>query len=114
MTSAEHFRIEDIALGGTPIPPRKLRRSKNFIMVPMEWFDRLSGSTGATHRLAIWLLHLHWRNRSKPVKLGNIALKAAGVSRQSKWRALRELERRKLITVEQRSRRSPIVRLLGV
>jgi uncharacterized membrane protein len=38
-------------------------------------------------------------------------LKIDGISRQSKWRALNDLEQRGLIVVERRRRRSPLVRL---
>jgi hypothetical protein len=40
-------------------------------------------------------------------------LKIDGVSRQSKCRALRDLERRGLITVEWWPKKSPIVRLMA-
>jgi len=46
------------------------------------------------------------------VKFPNGMLGIDGVSRRSKWRALNDLERRGLITVERRPGRSPIVRLL--
>ena len=36
-----------------------------------------------------------------------------GVSRQAKWRALNDLERRGLISVERRRRRSPLIRVLA-
>jgi hypothetical protein len=42
----------------------------------------------------------------------NGVLKEKGISRWSKWRALNELERLGLITVERRKRKSPIIRLI--
>jgi uncharacterized membrane protein len=53
-----------------------------------------------------------WKNRGAPIKLTNGMLRIEGISRRSKWRALNGLERRGLIAVERRLRRSPIIRLL--
>jgi uncharacterized membrane protein len=72
---------------------RSRKRRPHFIQVPLLWVERLDGAGGQTYRVALWLL-------------------IEGVSRQAKWKALRDLERRGLITVERRSRRSPLVRVL--
>jgi hypothetical protein len=94
------------------VTPRKLqKRREQFVMVPFSWLDRLKGASGRTYRLALLLLHLSWRTKGGPVKLANGMLKLDGVSRYSKWRALTELERRGLITVERRFRKSPQIRL---
>ena len=37
------------------VPLRKPRWSKDFIMLPTEWFERLDGATASTHRVDIWL-----------------------------------------------------------
>jgi len=55
------------------------------------------------------VLHLDWENKGQPFKLPNGLLKIDGVSPQSKRRALRELARLGLISVEWRPRKSPIV-----
>ena len=93
--------------------PKKIRkRQQHFVMVPWAWAERLQGASGKTYRVAICLLYLHWRgSKSGPIKLPNGMLKIDGVSRQSKWRALNDLERRRLIVVEHRPRKSPLVRL---
>jgi hypothetical protein len=93
--------------------PRKIaKRRKHFIMVPMTWRERLDGATGNTILVAFDLLYLAWRDgEGGPVKLGNGMLQHDGISRQSKWRALNELERRGLIVVERRPNRSPLVHL---
>ena len=89
-----------------------LKRQQHFIMMPWAWVERLEGASGHTYYVAICLLYLHWRgSKSAPVKLPNGMLKIDGVSRQSKWRALNDLERRGLIVVERRRRKSPLVRL---
>lgn len=88
------------------------KRRQHFVMFPMSWDERLVGATGQTYRVAVILHYLRWRNHGAPVKLTNCELELHGVSRQSKWRALGELERRGLITVERRPRRSPLIHLL--
>jgi hypothetical protein len=89
-------------------PPRVRKPKKQFVMVPLAWLDRLEGATGQTYRLALLLLRAAWKTRSSTVKLGNGLL-----SRQSKWRGLADLERRGLIRVERRPKKSPLVRLLS-
>jgi hypothetical protein len=95
------------------IVPRKIqKRRQQFVMVPWTWAERLVGAHGQTYRVALILLHLHWKGKKgEPVKLANGMLKIDGVSRQSKWRALRDLEMRGLVAIECRSRRSPLVQL---
>ena len=94
--------------------PQKLqRRRRHFISVPMAWFERLAGASGQTYRIALCLLYLDWRARGGPIQLANGLLQVDGVSRYSKWRALDELERRGLIVIERRPRRSPIIKLLN-
>ena len=93
--------------------PRKIqRRRSQFVKVPWAWIERLKGASGQTYRVALCLLHQHWRARGEPIKLANGMLRIDGVSRYSKWRALSDLEHRGLVTVERRPRRSPIIRLV--
>jgi hypothetical protein len=95
------------------VTPKKIqRRRRHFISVPMAWFERLAGASGQTYRTALHLLYLHWRGRGESIQLANGLLKIDGVSRYSKWRALDELERRGLITIKRRPRRSPIIGLI--
>jgi hypothetical protein len=95
------------------IVPRKIqRRRQHFTKFPMAWVERLSGAFGKTWELAVHLLYLHWKDNGQPIKLANGMLATDGISRHSKYRALADLERRGLITVERRPRRSPIVRLV--
>jgi hypothetical protein len=92
--------------------PRKIqKRRQHFVQVPWAWVERLVGAPGQTYRLALMLLYQHWKRKGEPVKLANGMLKIDGVSRASKWRALADLERRGLVTVERRPRRSPLVHL---
>jgi hypothetical protein len=106
----------DPATFSTPYVPAKIRkRRKQFVMLPMTWLEKLGEvplATGATHQVACYLLYLHWKNRGKPFKLPNGMLKYDGISRHSKWRALVDLERRNLIVIEHRQRRTPIIHLI--
>jgi hypothetical protein len=95
------------------VVPRKIeKRHQQFIMVPLAWVERLNGATGQTYRVALILLYMNWKGRGAPIKLTNGMLRIDGVSRQSKWRALGDLEQRGLIAVERRPSRSPLIRLL--
>jgi hypothetical protein len=106
----ENLRLLPMPEVRTGQPPAKImKRVKDFVMVPMSWLDELEGCSGHTYHVALHLLYLHWKNRGKPFPLANGMLRYDGVSRQSKWRALLELERRGLITIERRPRKSPII-----
>jgi hypothetical protein len=85
------------------------RRQQNFIMVPLWWADRLERATGQTYQVALTVLFEAWKAKGAPIKVGN---DKAG-SRQSKWRALTELERRGLIRIERRSKKVPLVHLVA-
>lgn len=94
------------------VAPKKLqKRQQHFVQVPWAWVERLSGAAGHTYLVALHLLYLHWKGNGAPIKLPNGLLKIDGVSRQSKWRALADLERRGLIVVERRHSKAPFVRL---
>ena len=80
-------------------------------LLPWTWAEALSGASGKTWELAAHLLYQHWEGNGAPIKLANGMLGIDGINRWSKWRALSELERRGLVVVERRRRRSPIVRL---
>ena len=84
------------------------KRRQPFVMVPWTWIERLAETSSANaYRVALHLLHRHWKNNGQPFLLANGVLAAAGVTRFAKWRALAELERLGLISVERRTRRTP-------
>jgi hypothetical protein len=94
--------------------PRKSPDSRSFVKVPSIWVERLRGAHYvATYRVALHLLHQHWKSHGRPLTLSNTALEREGVTRRAKWRALRELEALRLIEVERRPRQSPRVVLLA-
>ena len=116
--NGDSFDLSSLQLPGGQIlerrasVPRKIqRRRQHFVRVPWNWVEALDGTAGQTYRVALHLLYLHWKDGGKPIKLANSMLRSDGVSRQSKWRALGDLERRGLISIERRRRLAPLVRL---
>src|SRR6516225_9618410 len=109
----ENLRLPaDIVLPRRVVEPRKLeKRRKHFVQLPWTWVEALSGASGQTWQLAAHLLYLNWKGKGAPIKLANGMLEIDGISRWSKWRALPELERRGLVVIDRRRRRSPIVTL---
>lgn len=124
MTDTDPFDLDNLRLPPEAVSerravvPRKIqKRQQQFVMVPMRWVEILSKAplaTGSTVLVAIYLLHLDWKHYGKPFKLPNGMLKYDGISRYSKWRALTDLERRGLITVERQPSKSPIIQVLVV
>jgi hypothetical protein len=95
------------------VPKKIRRRRQQFVQVPWAWIERLAQSQSAnTYRVAVTLLYLHWKTNGDAIKLANGMLAIDGVSRYAKYRALAELERFGLITVNRRRKKSPIVTLI--
>jgi hypothetical protein len=92
---------------------RKVKWQRKFIRVPWAWVDQLKATKRAsTYRLALIMIYEYWRTGGRPIKLSNAMLAGDGVTRKSKWRALRELEQLGLVKVERQPRKSPMVTLL--
>jgi hypothetical protein len=102
--------------------PKKLKEwGERYALFPMAWVERLKGASGQTWMVAVQVLYRDfWDNTRKgkasgqPFKFANGMLTIYGVPPQSKRRALRDLERRGLVAVEWRPKKSPMVRLLRV
>jgi len=106
------FRVTSEMLSERPIIQKKTRKRRlHWVRLPMAWYERLEGAPGQTYRVALYLLYLHWKGNGKPIKLANGMLKMDGVPPESRRRALRDLERRGVISVERRPRKSPIITL---
>ena len=98
---------------GTLASKRRPRRADRFIMVPLEWAQRLrKARTVATQTTALHLLYRAFKDRRHTVKLANGLLALQGVTRGQKCRSLKELEALGLIEVEHRERKSPHITLL--
>lgn len=97
----------------TPAKPKRTRQDQ-FVRVPLIWVDRLRGGRCiGSYRLALHLLFHHWKSDGKPIKLSNVILAELGVGGgKAKWRALSELERLKLVRIDRRPKRSPVVTIL--
>jgi DNA-binding transcriptional ArsR family regulator len=83
--------------------------------IPLDWLSRacrLSGKSLAT-ALAIWYLK-GLQNSSENLRLTSAVVERFGVSRFSKSRALRYLEKAGLIKVERQLRKNPLVTILKV
>jgi len=107
----KRHRLTPEMLADLAVVPQKIpKRRQQFVMVPWRWIDRLATTSSAnTYRVALHLLHQHWKNNGRPFLLPNRLLGMEGVTRHSKWRALTKLERLGLISVEKRPDRSPRV-----
>jgi hypothetical protein len=108
----DKLRIDPAKIAAPPVPAKIRKRREQFVKLPMTWYEKISRPAlrcRFTCLVAWYLLYLNWKNRGKPFKLANGMLNYDGLSRDSKMRALRDLERRGLITVERRSRKSPII-----
>jgi hypothetical protein len=106
------LRIDPAKLAVAHIPAKIRKRREKFVMMPMWWYEKLANpapTCRCTCLVACYLLHLHWKNDGKPFKLANGMLAYDGISPDTKLRALKDLERRGLITIERRARKSPVV-----
>ena len=72
----------------------------------------MAGSA-APVEIELYLLRLSFKKNSNTVSLPNSTLKELGVTRHEKWRALNELEHKKLVTVESTKGKSPRITLLS-
>jgi hypothetical protein len=110
MKADDAFDMENLRLVERSWTPRKIaKRREHFVQVPFEWLGRLNGAGGQVYALALHLLYLHWKGKGAPIKLATGMLKIDGIGRSSKWRALVELERRGLISIRRRPKKSPLI-----
>ena len=109
----ENLRIKELLPLESGVVRRR-RRQREFVMMSREQSDRLDKAVGfGTECVFRHLLFLTWRSPDKPVVLANAELARKGINRQTKRRALLELETLGLIRVEWRHKKSPIVTVLS-
>jgi len=95
--------------------PVKRKKTETFVKVPMWWFAAAAKATNTPRALVcIELLYASWKAGSLTFPLPNGRLKIQGVSRETKRRALADLEQAGLITVERRARKTVIVTLASL
>jgi hypothetical protein len=119
----KNFDIEALKIKSSDVPapseagiqtvrPQRPRKG-HFVMLPLEWMYRLdSAHCVATSKVAHHLLHQSFKDRRQTFRLASGVLALKGISRELKRRALEELEALGLVSVERRSRKSPVVTLL--
>jgi len=90
---------------------KRKRWQRRFVRVPWEWAMRLLGTKHASsvYPLAHLLLYEHWHAGGRPIVLSNALAAEVGLSRSSKWRALKELEELGLVRVKHQARKAPRV-----
>jgi hypothetical protein len=117
VNNSDPFNLSNLRLPGPVTETRietskELKRREQFAMTPYRWIEKLNGASGTTHQVALRLLLLSWKQGGGPVKLGNKSLEFDAINRYAKRRALANLERRGLVTVERQPRKAPLVQLL--
>jgi hypothetical protein len=110
--SIENLKIEMPSAEAAEAGKATKATKGRFVRIPGEWAHRLCRAKHlGTYKVAVYLLHLNWKSRGKPIRLPNAVLRQMGVGRDAKWRALLELETMGLIEVSRRDRKSPEVSL---
>jgi hypothetical protein len=92
---------------------KKTKRIEPFLQIPHRAIKAGAEVLGSSEQLLVWLYihHRMWADKSSAVVIANKALEDWGVSRRAKYAALINLERARLIYVERRERKSPVVSL---
>ena len=106
------LRADPATIEKPHVPATIRKRREQFVMLPIWWYEKIANPAPRSRLtcLVAWhLLHLHWKNYGKPFKLPNGTLRYDGIDRHAKWRALRDLEGRGLITIEGRAKKSPTI-----
>ncbi|MGO9682570.1 MAG: hypothetical protein ACLPTZ_08280 [Beijerinckiaceae bacterium] len=86
---------------------------QQFLVIPDDWLDCLDAIPGRhAHRLMLRLMRFSWRLQSATVKVTNKIFLDCKMDRHTKLETLRRLEQAKLISVEWRPRKSPLVTIL--
>jgi hypothetical protein len=93
--------------------PVKRKKVEPFVNVPLWWFAQVARATNTRKALvAVELLYASFKAKSSTFQLPNGRLRKLGVSRETKRRALYELEQAGLITVDRPIRKTPLVTLV--
>jgi hypothetical protein len=106
-----HGRRIELETHDTGVVPKTRRQKVDpFAKVPLRWATAAAKAT-RTPKALVWVLLLHevWKTKGAPFPLSNERLSRYGVTRETKRRALAEMEAAGLITVERRRGRAPVV-----
>ena len=80
--------------------------------IPMDWLSAAARLPGKSLHVAIAIWFTASLNKSATVPLSNLAGLPFGLDRNAKYRALKWLEEKNLISIERKLGRSPLVTLL--
>jgi hypothetical protein len=87
-------------------------KKDTFVKVPLWWIEQATRATRSPQAfVCIWLLHLAWQSKSMTFPLPNDRLTKRGADKRVKRRALANLEKAGLITVDRRAGKTPTVSL---
>ena len=102
----------DIPASSTQPSARRRRLERAYAQVPLKEAAAAFKATRAQKAFVwVWLRYLAWQKKSATFPLPNGELEQYGIRRDTKWRALRDYERARLISIEQVGRNSTIVTL---
>jgi hypothetical protein len=82
--------------------------------IPLNWLGKAAKLPGKSLAVALAIMFEVGRRRSNEIKLTTAILDRFNVGRKAKYRALKELEGAKLISVVRTPRRNPLVAVLAV
>lgn len=105
-------RIEVETING---PPPKRRRGNQFIGCPIDWLKRVYPLVHGKGEIvvALWLYRRHTVCGGKPFTVANAELSwDFGITRQTKYRTLRRLEKAGAITLQRKGAKTVLVKLL--
>ena len=95
--------------------PAKRKPVEPFVKVPLWWIRQAAKATNTNKALiCVELLYAAWKAKRSTFPLPNGRLRELGISRETKRRALRDLERAGLIVVERPLRKTPVVTLVAL
>jgi hypothetical protein len=93
--------------------PVKRKKIEPFVKVPLWWMAAAAKATNNRKALvAVELLRASWKAKSSTFPLPNGRLTKLGIHRETKRRAIRDLERAGLITVERPARKTVMITLV--
>jgi hypothetical protein len=103
------LRIEAKPFQPQAKPRRKSKKwRRHYVQVPWLWVERLQLTRRvSTYKLAHLLLYEVWKNDGEPLVLSNILAAEVGLSPQTKWLGLAELEKFGLVRIEHHKGRAP-------
>jgi hypothetical protein len=94
-------------------PVKRKKKVEPFVKVPLWWIAAAARHARSPATLVmVELLRASWKAKSLSFPLPNGRLNRLGASREVKRRVLRDLEVGGLISVERRSRKTPVVTLV--